>query len=71
MSPSDYFLITTALTFPAESTTMQCINITIIEDSIYEENQVFVLSIDVTTLDAREGNTLTIVTITEGTVALP
>ena len=54
--------------FPAESTSMQCINITIIDDSVFEGDETFTLTIEVTTPDVTEGNTTTTVTITEGIV---
>ena len=63
MSPSDYTLDTTALTFPAESTDMQCANITITDDDAFEGDETFTVTIDVTTFDVREDNTMTTVTI--------
>ena len=65
VSPSDYTLDTTALTFPAESTDMQCADITITDDALFEGDETFTVTIDVTTLDVTEGNTMTTVTITE------
>ena len=54
----------TALTFPALSIAMQCANITIIGDDVLEGDETFTVTIDVTTLDVREGTTMTTVTIT-------
>ena len=55
--------MTTALTFPAESTDMQCANITITDDDVFEGNETFTVTIVVTTPDVREDNTMTTVTI--------
>ena len=65
MSASDYTLVTTALTFPAESTDMQCADITITDDDVFEGDETFTVTIDVATFDVMEGNTMTTVTITE------
>ena len=65
MSPADYALMTTALTFPAESTDMQCADITITDDDVFEGDETFTLTIDVTTPGVTEGNNTTTVTITE------
>ena len=63
-SLSDFTLDTTALTFPALSTAMQCADITIIGDDVLEGDETFTVTIDVTTTDVTEGNTMTTVTIT-------
>ena len=63
MSPADYTLVTTALTFPALSTAMQCADIIIIDDGVVEGDETLTLTIDVTTTDVTEGNTMTEVTI--------
>ena len=55
--------MTTALTFPAESTDMRCADITITDDDVFEGDETFTVTIDVTTLDVRENNTMTTVTI--------
>ena len=65
MSPSDFTLDTTALTFPAESTDMQCASITITDDDVFEGDETFTVTIDVTTPGVMEGNNITTVTITE------
>ena len=65
VSPADYTLLTTVLTFPAGSTAMQCIDIAITMDNQVEVDEVFTLNIDVTTLDVREGNTFSTVIITD------
>ena len=44
---------------------MQCANITITDDDVFEGDETFTVTIDVTTLDVMEGNTMTTVTITE------
>ena len=65
VSPSDYTLDTTALTFPAESTDMQCANITITDDDVFEGDETFTLTIDVTTAGVMATMTMTTVTITD------
>ena len=65
MSPSDYTLDTTTLIFPAESTDMQCADITITDDDVFEGDETFTVTIDVTTPGVKEGNNMTTVTITD------
>ena len=55
--------MTTALTFPAGSNAMQCFDIALTDDDIFEADESFNLMIDVTTIGATEGNTFTIVHI--------
>ena len=65
VSPSDYTLDTTALTFPAESTDMQCANITIADDDVFEEDETFTVTITVDTAGVMATMTTTTVTITD------
>ena len=65
MSASDYALMTTALTFPAESTDMQCADITITDDDVFEGDETFTVTIDVTTPGVMQGNNMTTVTIVD------
>ena len=65
VSPADYVLDTTALTFPAESTDMQCADITITDDDIFERDETFTMIITVDTAGVMATLTMTTVTITD------
>ena len=65
VSPSDYTLDTTTLTFPAESTDMQCADITITDDDVFEGDETFTVTITVDTAGVIATMTMTTVTITD------
>ena len=65
VSPSDYTLDTTVLTFPAESTDMQCADITITDDDVFEGDETFTVTIIVDTAGVMTTMTMTTVTITD------
>ena len=64
----DYTAITSSpLVFPAGSTdgAMECMNITIMEDTLFEGDETFTVGLMVVTSGVMAGNTETIVTITD------
>ena len=62
---SDYEQISAPLTFPTGSVAgdMQCVNISIVDDFLFEGDETFTVSLTVTTPGVMEGNTSTTVTI--------
>ena len=64
---TDYTTISSALMFPAGSanTTVQCVNITITDDDIFEGDETFTVGLTVNTSGVMEGNTITAITITD------
>ena len=64
-SGSDYEQVSAPLTFPTGSVAgdMQCVNISIVDDVVFEGDETFTVTLTVTTPGVMEGNTLTIVTI--------
>ena len=59
----DHEQISAPLTFPTGSVAgdMQCVNISIVDDVVFEGDDTFTLTLTVTTPGVMEGNTVTIV----------
>ena len=62
---SDYEQVSAPLTFPTGSVAgdMQCVNISIVDDVVFEGDETFTVTLTVTTSGVMERNTVTIVTI--------
>ena len=67
MSSSDYNILSEMLTFPTDSSagTMQCINITITDDEVLEEDETFTVTLTLNTAGVTLGDSETAVTITD------
>ena len=54
-----------SLTFSAGSTDMRCLTVTIVDDMLIEGDETFTVGLTVATSGVMEGNTMTVVTITD------
>lgn len=65
VADSDYTVTSSNLMFPVGSAAgaMQCIHVIIMDNSISEDNETFVVELRVLTSDVMEGNTTTTITI--------
>ena len=65
---SDYTAVSSSLTFPATTSSddaMQCINVSITDDSVFEDPETFTVTVTTTTPRVTVGNDNTTVTITD------
>ena len=65
---SDYTAVSSLLTFPATTSTgdvMRCINVSITDDSVFEESETFTVTVTTTSPRVTLGNNDTTVTITD------
>ena len=63
---SDYTAVSSPLTFPATNSTddvMRCINVSITDDSVFEESETFTVTVTTTSSQVTLGNNVTTVTI--------
>ena len=65
---SDYTAVSSPLTFPATTSTddvMRCINVSITDDSVFEESETFTVTVTTTNPRVSLGNDYTTVNITD------
>ena len=65
---SDYTAVSSPLTFPATTSSddvMQCINVSITDDSVFEESETFTVTVTTANPRVTLGNNDTTVTITD------
>ena len=67
MAGTDYTMNSLSLEFPAgsEAAEVQCMNVAILDDTLFEEDETFTVGLTVMTSDVMTGNDTTTITITE------